>query len=179
MASLHRRTFSKTDPITGEKTTHKYPCWYGRYKAHGTGKWKWVKLFTDRAASQTRLNEIAKREERMEAGVIEKSDDHLRTALAEHLAAYRRHLEAAGDVAEHVQLTIRHAEMAFAGIAATFILDVTAEKVADWLHSRRKAGRYNGRQEKGISERTSNSYLCSLNRFSGGCIAAVAARKTP
>ncbi len=166
MASLHRRTFTKLDPATGTKTTHKYPCWYGRYKAHGTGKWQWVKLFTDRAASQARLTEIAKREERKDAGIIEKCDDHLRTKLDEHLAAYRRHLEAEGDVADHVQLTIRHCEMAFVGIGATFILDVTAEQLADWLHKRRKGGRYNGREKtKGISIRTSNSYLVSIKGF--------------
>jgi len=62
------------------------PHWYGRIKADG--KWKWIKLYTDKRASQQRWAEIVRGVEQRKAGVITVQMDAATRPLSEHVAEY-------------------------------------------------------------------------------------------
>lgn len=72
--------------------TIEYPNWYGRYKDE-FGNWQKVKLFTDRDASNIRLQEIIRDVERRAVGIHTPDMDHAGKPISEHVAAYLDNLK--------------------------------------------------------------------------------------
>jgi hypothetical protein len=83
---IQRRKFVRKDPAGNVVARGELPHWYGRMKVNG--KWKWIKLFTDKRASQSRWGEIIREAEQKQAGVITAQMDAAQKPLSEHVKAY-------------------------------------------------------------------------------------------
>ena len=57
--------------------------------------------------------------------------------LADHVAAFRQHLESKGNSEQHVALTVARCEAAFSGCGFKLLGQLDADKVANWLKQRR------------------------------------------
>ena len=129
--------------------------WYGKYRDHNHDLQR-VPLCTDKSAAQTMLNELVIKAERRRAGLADRFEEHYKIPFAEHLAAYRRHLEAKGDSPDYIVETIHYVELVAAGCRFQRLKYLAAEPVAGWLLSLKATGR---------SHRTVNAYLTACKSF--------------
>ena len=90
MANLARRTYTRVDPETGERTTHQTRKWYGQYR-DANGVVRRVPLCADKAAARAMLVTIVRDIERRVAGLIDPATE--RMAILELKAARRWSLE--------------------------------------------------------------------------------------
>ena len=67
-----------------KKVKERSTVWYGQYKVNG--KWKRVPLYTDKQASDVRLAELVKAEERGEVGLVNPHKESLERDIDEHVA---------------------------------------------------------------------------------------------
>ena len=77
MATLIRRSYTKVDPQTGEKTIRRTKKWYGQYR-DADGVLQRVPLCTDKTAARTMLADMIRDTERRVAGIIDEATDHLK-----------------------------------------------------------------------------------------------------
>ncbi len=129
--------------------------WWGRYRDH-LGIVRRVPLASDKQAAAALLAELVRKAERQAAGIVEPTDEHLRRPLAEHLADFRRALEAKGNTPKHVCLTMARLEALAEGCGWKRLADLRADAAANWLRDEREAG---------LSIRTSNYYLAAAKTF--------------
>jgi integrase len=83
---IQRRIVVRKDAAGVVVSRRELPNWYGRMKVDG--KWKWMKLFTDKRASQQRWAEVVRQTEQRRAGVITPQMDAAKQPLAGHVAEY-------------------------------------------------------------------------------------------
>src|SRR5438874_11299637 len=108
MAEIFRPAYH-VDPATGKRVNagtpgairKKSPTWWIRYYTPDGQRHK-VKGYPDKKATETKAAELERRGIRLDAGIIEPSDVHAKTPLAEHLADYIRYLTAKGNTGKHV-----------------------------------------------------------------------------
>src|SRR5207248_9015416 len=106
--------------------------YYGRYKTtHG---FETVPLCADKTASKQMLAKLVTDAKLAEHGLGDKFDEHRRRPLADHLEDYRRHLEAKGNTAKHVRLTVGRIREALDGCRFVTLADLDAAAVAEFLH---------------------------------------------
>jgi integrase len=113
--------------------------WYGEWK-DPDGTEHCEPLFTDRTASEQELARRVKKAELRQAGVSDPFEQHSNRPLAEHLADYRRELEARGNVPAYVASVASRLETLLAGCGFVHIADLSASRAADWLAGLRRQG---------------------------------------
>ncbi len=129
--------------------------WYGQFK-DAQGRICRVPLCTDKTAARQKLDELVRKVERGEAGLVNPFDEHNRTPLADHLVQYRLHLEAKDNTERHVRETVSQIKKVHEGCQFLHIADLDSEKVNQYLKHRRK---------EGMSTERSNHYVRSLKGF--------------
>jgi excisionase family DNA binding protein len=110
--------------------------WY----AQGVPGWprhKREPLATHKMTAQALLNRLVEDALRGQAGLTDKYAKHRAAPVADHLAAYRKHLEAKGDTPKHVELVTARVREVCDGCGFKFLGDVEAGRVLDWLADRR------------------------------------------
>src|SRR5262249_13963435 len=118
-----------TAPLTkdGKRVRMTVKKKYGTFK-DPSGRTKHVPLFADAEASQQRLAELVRKAERSATGLGDAFEEHHKRPLTEHVADFRRHLEAEGDCPEHVRKTCAQIQAILDGCGFVFIADLDAEK---------------------------------------------------
>jgi len=135
----------------GQSCRASSPNWYGRVNGER------VTLCTNKTAAEQMLAELVKKAEMGKAGMGDPFEEHRKRPLAEHLADFRRFLEAKGNTPKHARQTCRRAEASISGCAFVFMADLSPSAVIDWLATEREAGR--------LTIQTSNYYLRDLKSF--------------
>ena len=156
MASIFKRSYTKTDPKTGEKVSRKTRKWYGEYR-DANGVLQRVPLCTDKKAAQAMLNELVVKAERRQSGLSDPYEAHRRRPIGEHVENYRRHLYAKGNSSQHLKDTISRINAIIEGCQFKYLPDLAAGKVADYLANRRA---------EGLSITSANHYLTAVKGFS-------------
>ena len=91
-------------PKTAAGRPHKH--WHGKFKDE-RGRWRKVRLFTDRRASEKRLADLQADAERRLTGVRTAEMDHADTPMSRHAADYLAALRREGASAGHVDIVTR------------------------------------------------------------------------
>ncbi len=145
--------------------------WYGRFK-DPNGKDKQVPLFTDKTASQAKLNEIVRNVERRSAGLYDPYEEHHKKSVNDHLADYEAFMIAKGITEKHVNQTLSRIRKLIEGCQINLLMDIDATKVAVWLSDRRMTS-------KRFSAQTSNFYLDGLKYFCNWLVTHDRMQKNP
>lgn len=172
MAELFRPTYY-VDPATGKRCNastagavrKKSPTWWIRYYLP-SGKRLKVKGYTDKKATEAKAAELERRGIREDAGIVEPSDVHAKTPLAEHLADYVRYLTAKGGTAEHIELTESRIRACLDVCRFVLMSDLQPSAVVGFLAELRKPSKAeNGQERPGKSIATANHYLTAVKAF--------------
>jgi integrase len=167
MAHLYKKTFTTTDPRTGERVSRKRKNWRVRYR-HADGQMRDVPAFKDKLASEQLAQDIERRVAREKMGIVDKFDVHRGRPLVEHLDEYEEHLCAKGNTEKHVKLKVGRIRKAIKGCGFSTLRDIVPSRVEGWLAGERDAKRF--------SAQTSNHYLVVLKGF---CTWLVRERRAP
>ena len=108
MAEVFRPTYY-VDPQTGKRVgaktpgavRKKSPTWWIRYYDPAGQRHK-VKGYPDKRATETRAAELERRAIRLDAGIVDPTEQHARVPLAQHAEDFKRYLAAKGNTAEYV-----------------------------------------------------------------------------
>ncbi len=165
MASLYRPTVIRYVDSQGrqvpkgtagaKRIREKSKTFRGRYRA-ADGKIRTVSLCDDLDAAETMLAEIAQRAKREARGDIDPFEVHRKRPLTDHLEDFRAFLDAKGNTAAHVALTLQRITAAFDGCKFTKLADLNGGRVAGWLADRRKGS---------LSIASSNHHLVAVKSF--------------
>jgi integrase len=105
------------------------------------GKRKPVPLCPDFARSRQMLNKLLTDAAMRQHGLADPYAEHKQCPLADHLADFRRDLEARGNAPRYVSVVISRLAALLEGCGFTFIGDLSSSRVAEWLADLRKTGR--------------------------------------
>jgi hypothetical protein len=119
------------------KVKKKSTKWYGRLP----GGSKPVPLSSNKVAAQQMLAERVKKAEFSKAGIVDPFEPHRTRPLLDHLADYRRALDAKGNDPRHVSIVISRLTDLLTGCGFRLMADLSAARVADWLADLRVKGR--------------------------------------
>jgi hypothetical protein len=108
MAEVFRPAYY-VNPTTGKCVRKSFPgavkrrskTWWIRYYTPDGRRHK-AKGFRDKKATETRAAELERRGIRLDAGIVDPSDVHAKTPLANHLDEYVRFLTAKGNTPKHI-----------------------------------------------------------------------------
>lgn len=157
MSNLFRPNYTRVDPETGKRVTRPLRKWYGKYR-DADGVEKRVPLCEDKESAKAMLAELVRRVERMQAGIIEACDEHLKRPIEEHLADYRASLEAKARDEKHVRDTIRTVNR--------IVTDCRMKLLAELQQGGDPLEKYlAGRLREGKSHRTVNADLVAVRSF--------------
>ena len=121
---------------TPSESMRSLPSGYGRFRAPDSIV-REVALFKDKTASRQRLAELERKAEQSDSGLLDPFEKSRKEPLADHVAAFRQHLESKGNSGQHVALTVARCEAAFFGCGFKLLGHLDADKVANWLKQRR------------------------------------------
>jgi integrase len=141
-----------------KKVKKKSGKWYGRLP----GETKPVPLSSNKVAAQQLLAEMVKKAELGRAGMLDPFEEHRKRPLAEHLADYRRELEARGNAPRYTALVISRLQDLLDGCGFIFPGDLSASRVNDWLGGLRQKGRPRADLEPGKEGWTRRELACLL-----------------
>src|SRR5476651_709649 len=161
MAEVFRPIYH-VDPATGKRVKasfpgavrKKSPTWWIRY--YTQGKRPKVKGYRDRKATENKAAELERRAIRVDAGIVDPSDVHAKTPLAEHAEDFRRYLAAKQNTVDYVALTFARLTAILDGCRFTKIGDVQTSTVVEYLGRLRNEGK---------SVKTVNDYLAAVKGF--------------
>lgn len=105
-----------------------YPCYYGRYR-DAAGKWKKVKLFTDKRASERRLAEFQTNADQRAAGCLTVEMDHAKRPISEHVADYLKWLGGESRRPDSVRIATSTLNKLVAGCGWKRLADITIDSV--------------------------------------------------
>ena len=109
--------------------------WRIKYK-DAAGKVRTASLGTeDREEAQERLSDFLRRLKRNES---DRFAEHRERSLSEHLVDFRRHLESKNSSAKHIDKVLPYVTRVFEACGFQIVTDLDANRVADYLHERRK-----------------------------------------
>jgi integrase len=108
-----------------------------------------VPLCTNKAAAEVMLADLIRKAERGEAGMSDPFERHSKRPLAEHVAGYRRELEARGNAKRYADLVASRLGDLLDGWGFLFTPDLSASRATDWLARLREAGRPRNELEPG------------------------------
>jgi hypothetical protein len=119
----------------GDRCRCSSPKWYGWVNGAA------VPLCTNKSAAELMLAELMRKAERAEAGLGDPFEKHRKRPLDEHLADFRRELEARGNAPRYVQLVFSRLTFLMGGCGFVFTPDLSASRAMDWLAELRRRGR--------------------------------------
>lgn len=162
MAEVFRPVY-RVDPVTGKRVkasfpgsvAKKSPTWWIRYYTPD-GKRHKVKGYRDKAATENKAAELKRRALRVDAGIVDPSDVHSKTPLAEHAEDFRRNLAAKGNTEEYVAKMLFRLTAVLDDCRFIKIADVQSSAVVEFL------GKLRG---QGKSVKTANDYLAAAKGF--------------
>jgi len=146
------RRCRKTDPGAVKKNV-KSRTWRGAFR-DADGILHDIKLCTNKSASRQMLNEAEAAALAGEAGRLQAER---RRPLSEHLADFRRHLEAKGNTAGHVRQTLTRLEGLCNGCRFRRLPEIDCDRAAAWLAAKRDAGE--------LATQTTNYYVAAARQF--------------
>jgi integrase len=162
MAEIFRPAYH-VDPATAKRcpastpgaVRKKSPTWWIRYYTPD-GKRHKVKGYTDKKATENKAAELERRGIRIDAGIVDASDVHAKTPLAQHAEDFRRYLAAKGNTGEYVAKMMFRLTAVLDGCRFVKIADVQSSAVVEFLGALRG---------KGKSVKTANDYLAAVKGF--------------
>ena len=173
MARVFRHSYTKKMP-DGRREKRTCAKWYIEYTEPG-GRVRRVPGFTDKRATEARANELQRRVDREEAGIIDRASvelsQQLSSAIGQHMEAYRVHLQASSVSAWHLSETTRRLKRMIADCRFDRLSEIKAEPVQRWCNRQITEQRPDGDESKGMGPRTVNTYVGSLRAFVRWCIA--------
>ncbi len=172
MSSIYRNKYTATDPATGKVVTKFRSKWYGKYK-DSDEILRRVPLSTNKVAAQQMLNKLVEQAERGKSGLVDPFQEHLTTPLTEHLTGFQEFLEAKANTPEHVTLSLSRIRAVIAGCGFKRLADLNADKVGNWLKTRRDAG------EGRFGVATSNHHLVAIKSFGNWLVKAQRLPRNP
>jgi integrase len=157
MPHLIRRSYTKIDPETGEKTIRQTRKWYGQYR-DTNGVLQRVPLCADKTAAKALLLDMIRDTERRLAGLIDPAADQLSRPLSEHIEEYRTHLVAKARSEKHIGETIRVIKHVVEQCRYRILADlhVGGDRLEEYLADRRG---------EGSAHRTVNADLVAVRSF--------------
>lgn len=156
MAYIFRPSYTTTDPKTGKKTRKYSRTWWIRYYTPDGARHR-VKGYRDKKATEAKAAELERRGIRLDAGMVDPTDQHAKTPLAEHAEDFRRYLAAKGNTPEYVKKTLFRLLAVLDHCRFIKVGDVQASAVVESLSHLR--------QSKGKSVKTANEYLAAAKGF--------------
>ena len=170
--AVYKRTYKTTCPKTGKPIRRKTKNYYGKLR-DADSIVRRVKLCPDKAASETMLNDLKIKAYRKQAGLSDPFEEQRKRPLVEHIADFRRSLEADNNTPKHVRQTVARLEKLVAGCEFTHVPDLSASKAADWLAKQREPRRdeLDGPAIEGMSVKTSNYYAAVAKQFGAWLVA--------
>jgi site-specific recombinase XerD len=155
MAYIFRPRYSKTDPESGKKTSKHSRTWWIRFYSPD-GKRHQHKGYRDKKATEGLAAELERKASREDAGIVDASDAHAKTPLAEQAEDFRRYLAAKGNTKEYVARILYRLTAVLDGCRFVKIGDVQASAVVEYLGTLRSEGK---------SVKTANDYLAAVKGF--------------
>lgn len=124
-------------PLTrnGDRCRVASPVWYGRVNGER------VALCTNKAAAELMLSDLIRKAEMGKAGVVDPFEAHRDRPLAEHLADFRRDLEARDNSPRYTEMVASRLEDLIRGCGFALIRDLDASRAQDWLADLRRKGK--------------------------------------
>src|SRR5262245_52519889 len=156
MASIYQPTYTKTDAATGRKVKRKTRKWYIEYR-DADGRVQKVPGYADLPATRQLAADLERRAVRLQSGLADPFEEHRKRSLADHLADFRRYLEAKGNTEKHARQTCNRVQAVLDGCRFQRIPDLSPSAVVEWLAAERHANR--------IGVQTSNYYLRDTKAF--------------
>ncbi len=179
MSSLFRKQITRyvgpdgkrcpKDAPEAKRVDEKSSKWYGRFRSPDSIV-REVALFKDKTASRQRLAELERKAEQSDSGLLDPFEKSRKEPLADHVAAFRQHLESKGNSGQHVALTVARCEAAFSGCGFKLLGQLDADKVANWLKQRR---------DEGLGVATSNHHLVAVKGFGNWLVKARRLERNP
>jgi excisionase family DNA binding protein len=111
--------------------------WYGKF-TDASGRVHCVPLCPDKAASEQMLSKLIADAAMGKLGLVDPFAEHRRRPLTEHLADYRKILEAKGDTPGHIELTVSRVQALLDGVGAAVVDDLDIARVSEWLTAKRR-----------------------------------------
>jgi integrase len=155
MAYIFRPSYTVTDPITGKKARKRSRTWWIRYYTPD-GERHRVKGYRDKKATETKAAELERRGIRLDAGIVDPTEEHAKKPLAEHAEDFRRYLTAKGNTADYVGLVHFRLTAVLDGCRFVRVADAQASSVVEFLATLRRQGK---------SVKTANEYLAAVKGF--------------
>jgi integrase len=155
----------------GKRCLVPWRVWAVEYK-DADGILQTAKGYADLPASEQLAARLEREAARQHEGMVDAFADHLRRPLAEHLADYRRELEARNNDPGYVSQTIFRVGKLLHGCNFCFIADLSASGVANWLADLRRKGRERTPLEKGKDwfTLTETGAILGIKPASVGCL---------
>jgi len=120
-----------------------------------------VKGYRDKKATETYAAELERRGIRLDAGVVDPTDEHAMKPLREHADDFRRYLAAKGNTADYVELVVFRLTSVLDGCRFVRIADVQSSAVVEYLALLRQGGQ----DVASKSVKTANEYLAAAKGF--------------
>jgi integrase len=163
-------------PLTKQGDRIRLPSakWYGQY-TDANGKVQRLPLCENKEAAEQMLADLKRKARQERAGITDPYEAHRKRPLAEHLADWEASLLAGGATAKHVNQTLACVRRLIEGCAFVFIADLSASRVAAYLHDLRKSRRALAPPDP-AKEWYTRADLAALLRVSGPAIPALVRR---
>jgi integrase len=154
-------------PLTKDGKHYHHPLkkWYGQF-LDAKGRMKRVPLSANKEAARQMLAELVKKVELQKAGVTNPFEDHAKTAIGEHLAAYAESFAAKGHTKRQAEQVVFRCQSIVSGCGFRTLPDLEAEEVEKWLAKQRGLAKAEG----GFGIQTSNHYLTAIKAFANWCV---------
>jgi excisionase family DNA binding protein len=120
-----------------KKVKKKSGKWYGR----PPGERKPKPLSSNKVVAQQMLAELTHKSSLRKVGISDPFEAQHKRPLAEHLADYRRELQARDNAPRYVALVVSRLAALLSGCGFVFTPDLSASRAMDWLADLRRKGR--------------------------------------
>ena len=126
------------------KATKRSTVWYGRYRTV-KGETVTEPLCSNKTSAKEMLAKLIVDAKMQKSGLMDADIEDIRkTPLADHLEAYRRHLEAKGNCPEHVKKTVANCQAVLTDCRFVHFADLNQAIIEDYLHDLRRDPRRPG-----------------------------------
>ena len=167
-----------------KRVDEKSSKWYGRFRSPD-GIVRDIALYGNKEASKQKLAEWVRKAEQSDSGLLDPFEKSRKEPLADHVAAFRQHLESKGNSEQHVALTVARCEAAFFGCGFKLLGHLDADKVANWLKQRRDESKVVKGQDAKTSKpkpfgiASSNHHLVAVKGFGNWLVKARRLERNP
>jgi excisionase family DNA binding protein len=124
----------------GDRCRVPSPVWYGQYRDED-GKLCRVPLCANKVAAEQMLAQLVNKAELGKVGMRDPFETQRARPLAEHLADFRRELEARDNCPRYVELVVSRLQALLDGCGFRLTSDLSASRVMDWLADLRRRGK--------------------------------------